>query len=206
MKLTILFPRRLVSLVMLSIVACGLLQLSACNSNSEPIGEDSVSGHRDFFTDVTLIDQNGQKVSLASLKGKPALVDFIYTTCPGPCLVLTSRMKAIADQLGPQASSKVSFISITVDPEHDTPAGLRAYAKEQGADRAGWVFLTGSPADVERAMAALQLKRQREADGSVDHVLEFFLIRADGVAQKQYLANEVNAAKIAGDLHEAANG
>jgi len=205
-KLPILFSRPLLNLLMLSLIACGLLQLSACDSNSEPISEGSVSGHHEFFTDVTLTDQNGQKVSLASLKGKPALVDFIYTTCPGPCLVLTSRMKAIADQLGPQASSKVSFISITVDPEHDTPAGLRAYAKEQGADRAGWIFLTGSPADVERAMGALQLKRQREADGSVDHVLEFFLIGADGIAQKQYLANEVNAAKIAGDLREAASG
>src|ERR1700683_4755763 len=71
-----------------------------CDSNSESIGSYSSAEKRDCLPDLTLTDQNGRKVSLASLKGKPVLFDFIYTTCPGPCLVLTARMKAIADHLG----------------------------------------------------------------------------------------------------------
>ena len=184
----------------------GLAQLNSCDSNTESIGNYAAANHRDFLPDLTLTDQNGRAISLASLKGKPVLFDFIYTTCPGPCLVLTTRMKAIADELGPALASKAWFVSITVDPEHDSPAALRAYAKEQGADRAGWLFLAGTPADVDRVMAQFELKRSRAADGTVDHVLEFFLVGADGRPLLQYLASDVNPAKIAGDVRDAIAG
>ena len=80
-----------------------------------------MSDASDCLPDITLIDQHGQKVSLSSLRGKPVLFDFIYTTCPGPCLLLTSRMKAIAIQLGPALGKQARIVSITVDPEHDHP-------------------------------------------------------------------------------------
>jgi len=184
----------------------GALTITGCDSNTESIGAYSSAEKRDCLPDLTLTDQNGRKLSLASLKGKPVLFDFMYATCPGPCLVLTARMKAIADQLGSALGPQVSFVSVTVDPEHDGPSVLKAYAKEQGADRAGWYFLTGPPADVDRLMAQFKLRRQRESDGSVDHVLEFFLVGADGHPLLQYLASDVNPAKVAGDLQDAIAG
>jgi len=184
----------------------GVLTITGCDSNTESIGAYSSAEKRDCLPDLTLTDQNGRKLSLASLKGKPVLFDFMYATCPGPCLVLTARMKAIADQLGSALGPQVSFVSVTVDPEHDGPSVLKAYAKEQGADRAGWYFLTGPPADVDRLMAQFKLRRQRESDGSVDHVLEFFLVGADGHPLLQYLASDVNPAKVAGDLQDAIAG
>jgi protein SCO1/2 len=190
----------------LLIAAGGTLGLAACDSNSESIGSYSSAEKRDCLPDLTLTDQNGRKVSLASLKGKPVLFDFIYTTCPGPCLVLTARMKAIADHLGGALGSQASFVSVTVDPEHDGPSALKAYAKEQGADRAGWYFLTGPPADVDRLMAQFKLRRQREADGSVDHVLEYFLVGADGQPLLEYLADDMNPAKVASDLQDVIAG
>jgi protein SCO1/2 len=191
--------------MLIAALASGLI-IAGCNSNTESIGDYSVADHRDCLPDLSLTDQNGRTISLASLKGKPVLFDFIYTTCPGPCLVLTTRMKAIADELGAALGSRAWFVSITVDPEHDSPAALRAYAKEQGADRDGWLFLTGAPADVERVMAAFKLKRARAGDGTVEHVLEFFLVSADGDPLKQYLASDVNPAKVAGDLREVIAG
>jgi protein SCO1/2 len=188
--------------LLLAIVLVSGLTIAGCDSNTASIGDQTSAGHRDCLPDLTLTDQNGRAISLASLKGKPVLFDFIYTTCPGPCLVLTMRMKAIARELGPAFGSEVSFVSITVDPEHDRPAALRAYAKEQAADRKGWLFLTGAPADVDRVMANFKLERQREADGTVDHVLEFFLVGADGGPLKQYLASDVSPAKVAGDLRD----
>jgi protein SCO1/2 len=190
----------------LLVAAGGIFGLAACDSNSESIGSYSSAAKRDCLPELTLTDQNGRKVSLASLKGKPVLFDFIYTTCPGPCLVLTARMKAIADHLGGALGSQASFVSVTVDPEHDGPSALKAYAKEQGADRAGWYFLTGPPADVDRLMAQFKLRRQHEADGSVDHVLEYFLVGADGQPLLQYLADDANPAKVAGDLQDVIAG
>jgi len=178
----------------------------ACNSNTEPISSSTSAETRDCLPDLTLLDQNGHAISLASLKGKPVLFDFIYTTCPGPCLVLTARMKSIADHLGGALGPQASFVSVTVDPEHDSPAALKAYAKEQGAERPGWYFLTGPPAQIDRLMALFHLRRQREADGTVDHVLEFFLVGANGHPLLQYLADDSNPAKVAGDLEDAIAG
>jgi cytochrome oxidase Cu insertion factor (SCO1/SenC/PrrC family) len=189
-------------LAVLMILAAGNL---CCNSNVRELGAPSAST-TDCLPALVLTDQNNRPISLASLRGKPVLFDFIYTTCPGPCLVLTARMKAVADQLGPALGSKAWLVSVTVDPEHDDAAALRAYAKQQGADRPGWVFLTGPPARIDQLMAQFNLRRQHEADGSVDHVLEFFLVGADGHPLLQYLASETNPAKIAGDVEDVIAG
>ena len=119
---------------------------------------------------------------------------------------MTARMKSIGAELGDDLGRKITFISVTVDPEHDGPAVLKAYAKEHGADHPGWYFLTGSPADIDRLMAQFKLRRQREADGTVDHVLEYFLVGADGQPLVQYLASDINPARVAGDLQDVAAG
>ena len=176
----------------------------ACNNNTESAARYSAAGQADCLPDFKLLDQYGQPVSLASLKGRPVLFDFFYTTCPGPCLVLTARMRAIAEKLGNSLGSKASFVSVTVDPERDTPPQLLAYAREQRAERKGWVFLTGTSAQIDALMARFKLIRRHESDGAVDHVLEFFLVGPDGHLRFQYLASEVHAERIAADIGRAA--
>jgi protein SCO1 len=200
--------RPTLSLNLLILLAAGL-SLASCHRQTAAVDESggfAVTDSPDVLQSLTLVDQHGQKVDLASLKGKPLLFDFFYTTCPGPCLMLTARMKSVANHLGPLLGSQVQFVSVTVDPEHDHPADLLNYTKQQGADRNGWLFLTGPPADVDRLMSRFKLVRQHEPDGSVDHVLEFFLVDSEGHLQLQYVAFEVNPLKIAGDVEQAADG
>jgi protein SCO1 len=179
------------------------ITVGGCNNNTESAARYSASGQDDCLPDIELLDQYAQPVSLASLKGRPLLFDFFYTTCPGPCLVLTARMRSIADKLGNSLGTKATFVSITVDPERDTPPQLLAYAKEQRADRRGWFFLTGTPKEIDTVMARFKLVRQHESDGSVDHVLEFFLVGPDGRLRFQYLASEVHPERIAADIEQA---
>jgi protein SCO1 len=193
-----------VGLVLVTLVVGAELVAAGCNRGVERTGVYSPSGTGDCLPPLTLTDQNGKKVSLASLKGKPVLFDFIYTSCPGPCLMLTSRMRLIANRLGPMLGSKVWFVSVTVDPEHDGPGDLLNYAKQQGADQNGWLFLTGSPADIEQLMNQFKLVRQREADGTVDHVLEFFLVGPDGRQLYQYAASHAEPALVSSDIRQAA--
>jgi protein SCO1 len=176
--------------------------LTCCNRNSESLSAALSLDRPDCLPNLILTDKFGNQVNLVSLRGKPILFDFFYTTCPGPCLVLTARMKKIADHIGPALGSQVTFVSVTVDPEHDHPPQLLAYAKEQGVERKGWMFLTGTSSQIDQLMSRFKLRRQREADGSVDHVLEFFVVGADGHMLYQYLW-DTNPTRIAGDLTAA---
>lgn len=189
--------------IMVSITSAG------CRQSATGVDESGgfvMRDASDCLPDITLLDQHGRTVSLSSLKGKPVLFDFIYTTCPGPCLLLTSHMKKIATQLGPALGTKAQIVSITVDPEHDHPKQLLAYAKEFQADVKGWLFLTGTPKQIDEVMARFNLTRQREPDGTVGHVLEFFLVDANGRAVLQYMGEKAAPKRVAGDIERAAAG
>jgi protein SCO1/2 len=151
-----------------------------------------------------LTDQYGQHVALASLKGKPLLFDFIYTSCPGPCELLTQHMKLIADKLGPDLGPKVSFVSVTVDPEHDRPRRLLDYARALDVNLKGWYFLTGSPVQIDELMRGFRLERSRDSDGEINHVLGYFLLSPDGREIVDY-SQGVDPSKAARDAEEAAS-
>ncbi|MGO9058876.1 MAG: SCO family protein [Candidatus Binataceae bacterium] len=193
--------------VMMLVVLAGALTLIGCRQQAEvreARGGSAVRHASGCLPDISLVDQHGRKVSLASLMGKPVLFDFIYTTCPGPCLLLTARMKRIADLLGPKLGTEAHIVSITVDPEHDQPKQLLAYARAQGADVNGWLFLTGTPKQIDDAMARFKLFRHRQADGTVDHFLLFCLVDANGRPLFQYLGEDAQPKRVASDVERAA--
>ncbi len=163
-----------------------------------------IAGTTDCLPKTTLVDQNGDTFSLDSLKGKPVLADFIYTSCPGPCLMLTAKLANVALRLGPDLGSKVAMISITIDPEHDNPQALLKYSKEQGAQENGWRFLTGSPSEIDHVMNLLKLRREIEPDGSVAHVADMFLIGPDGRELKEYSGSTAKPQDIVADMRKAA--
>src|SRR5258705_13893979 len=102
-----------------------ILALPGCAR--EGAGDYPASNGNNCLPEVSLIDQHGSAVSLASLKGKPVLIDFIYTSCASTCPMLTAKMAAIAHQLGPALGADVRIVSITLDPEHDSPVELAKY-------------------------------------------------------------------------------
>lgn len=179
-----------------------VLALSACG-NREARGDYPAANNNDCLPAVSLIDQNGASVSLASLKGKPVLIDFIYASCASTCPMLTSKMAAIAHALGPALGADVKIVSITLDPEHDNPAELAKYAKSHDADDKGWIFLTGTPAQVDEVLAQFKLRRTRESDGSITHSIEAFLLGPDGHQIRQYNALDVSPDAVVSDVDRA---
>ena len=158
-----------------------------------------------MLSNAKLVDQNGQAVTLDSLKGKPMVVDFIYTSCPGPCMMETAKLANVALRLGPELGSKFTIVSITVDPEHDGPKQLLNYAHQQGADEKGWYFLTGSPGDVDQALAGFKIARDREPNGEVGHIVAMMLIGPDGTVVQEYNGEMVKAQEIVDDLKKTLN-
>jgi protein SCO1/2 len=104
--------------------------------------------------DVTLINQNGVKVRLKSIldSDKPVIVDFIFGTCTTICPVLSAGYASLQQKLG-SASSSVQLISISIDPENDSPKVMKEYLKRYRA-KPGWDFLSGSREDIDKVMKA----------------------------------------------------
>jgi protein SCO1/2 len=92
-----------------------------------------------------LRDQNARAISPEQLRGSVWIANFMFTSCPDVCPLLTTRMSGVRTQLAPIRSS-VRFVSFSVDPGNDRPEVLKQYAQKHGADQADWSFLTG-PAD-----------------------------------------------------------
>jgi cytochrome oxidase Cu insertion factor (SCO1/SenC/PrrC family) len=109
--------------------------------------------------------------------GKVWVVDFVYTRCAGPCPLLTERLGKLAASLPPA----VGLLTVTVDPEGDTPERLRAYAKSYGADPRRWVFLRGTQAQTyELLFAGFRLPMSSDPkaapEARVQHSTRFVLV------------------------------
>jgi protein SCO1 len=148
----------------------------------------------------TLTSQDGRLVSLADLSGKIVAVTFIYTRCPDICPMLTQKMVDIQEALGPDFGKKVAFVSISLDPEHDTPEILKDYAQFWGAKLDGWAFLTGSPEAVRDVTRRYGVFFAKKEDGSVDHTQLTSLIDADGQMRVQYLGARFDLEEFRHDL------
>jgi cytochrome oxidase Cu insertion factor (SCO1/SenC/PrrC family) len=140
-----------------------------------------------------------RSVSLASLRGRPVLVGFIHTDCKGPCELMTARMKRVAQSLGQRFDSKVTFVSITTDPDDDRPDQLLAYAKAQGANANGWLFLTGQPSEIRRILALYNVPHESEED-EMTHVSDLYLIAPNGWEMRQYHGMTIPPETVASDI------
>lgn len=142
--------------------------------------------------DVVLVDSEGRPVWLEELLGGegPWLVNFVFTSCSTICPVMTSTFATAQRELG----DGVRLVSISIDPEHDTPERLASYARAHRA-AGSWRFLTGSPEAVQRAQAAFGASRGDKAS----HAPLAFL-RAEGSAWWLRIAGLPSGADLAREL------
>jgi protein SCO1/2 len=122
-------------------------------------GADLTTAGRNYFTDVELTNQNGEKMRFYSdlIAGRTVVINSFFSTCVGICPIMAATYKRIQTALGDRLGRDVILISVTVDPENDTPARLREYAKSMAA-KPGWYFVTGKRENVEQALAKLGLR------------------------------------------------
>jgi protein SCO1 len=121
-------------------------------------GADLATAGRNYFTDVEVTNQYGQTMRLYSdlIAGKTVVINSFYSTCVGICPIMASTFQRIQATLGDRIGRDVILISVTVDPETDTPARLRDYAKSMAA-KPGWYFVTGKKENVEQVLHKLGL-------------------------------------------------
>ena len=114
------------------------------------------SGAEKYFTDIELVNQNGEKMRFYHdlLQGKTVIINSFFATCQGSCLPITRNLEKIQEALGDRLGKDARIISVSVDPTVDTPGELMAFGKKFHA-RPGWYFLTGSKENVEFVLKKL---------------------------------------------------
>lgn len=181
------------------------------NSSVDGTSQLHIPQPGDDVPDITLIDQNGDRISLRQFRGKPLLLTFIYTHCPFPdyCLRMSANFAKVLRQLqkNPVVFNQAQLLSISIDPENDKPAVLRAYGESYvgrtDPEFAHWQFASGSPDEVRKAADFFGLAYNQK-DGQIVHGLQTILIGKDGKVIKVYSGNDWKPEDVAADLAAAA--
>ncbi|MGI8891413.1 MAG: SCO family protein [Chthoniobacterales bacterium] len=138
-----------------------------------------------------LIDQNGASFGSQQLQGKIWIADFVYSTCPGPCPMISSRMSELQK---PLHATDVQLVSFSVDPQHDTPAVLRQYAAKLNAAPDRWHFLTGDKAAIYRLTRdGFKLSAADGETAGPIHSTRIVLVDRSGVIRGYYDATDADA-------------
>ena len=156
--------------------------------------------------DFALVEASGRPVSRADLLGTPWVADLIFTSCAGICPVMTREMKTLQSQTADL--DRLRLVSISVDPETDTPARLSEYAERFGADRSRWLFLTGDNGVIRKlAQEGLLLPvadgNPERGDDAVIHSPRFVLVDARARVRGTYDSRDPEAMlRLRGDLRQ----
>jgi protein SCO1 len=138
-----------------------------------------------------LTDQNSQRFGSPQLLGKIWIADFVYSTCPGPCPMISSRMGELQK---PLRDTDVKLVSFSVDPRHDTPAVLREYAAKLNAQPGRWYFLTGDKDTIYRlSRDGFKLAATEGEAAEPIHSTRMVLVDRRGTIRGYYNATDADA-------------
>ncbi|HEX2230000.1 MAG TPA: SCO family protein [Candidatus Binatia bacterium] len=163
---------------------------------------------------ASLIDQTGKKFQLNDAKGKVVIATFVYTKCPDVCPLFTAKFASIQRTLeGAEKGRKPNndkqsvdylLLTITTDPEYDTPAQLKSYAYHFKPDFSRWLFLTGPKEELAKVWADFGVHVRKAADGHVQHTALTTLIDRRGVRRVDYYGDKWQEKELLRDLFSLA--
>jgi cytochrome oxidase Cu insertion factor (SCO1/SenC/PrrC family) len=147
--------------------------------------------------DFSLTERSGENITLAHLRGKIWIADFIYTTCTDTCPLQTGLMARLQEEY--VSAPHVQLVSVTVDPERDTPQTLIRYATRHRADARRWFFLTGQRDRIIRLvrdgfhLSVAAIPDVADSTGVIAHSPRFVLIDKDARIRGYYDSRELEA-------------
>lgn len=161
----------------------------------------------DLLPDFTFTNELGRTIHFSEFRGNALAFTFIFTRCPFPefCPRMCKQFSAASQKLAAMANAPTNWhlLTISFDPEHDTPAVLKEYAERYGYDPARWSFATTSEADIARLAPLCDLMVRREG-ASYLHNLRTVVVDSDGRIRRIFTNNEWAADELAGELVQAA--
>jgi protein SCO1/2 len=155
--------------------------------------------------EFTLTNQDGKRIALKDLRGRVLAITFVFASCTDTCPLLTATMTGLQEQLGADFGPRVYFVSITVDPERDTPDVLKRYAQKHRVNFAGWAFLTGTPAEIREVASRYGIYYRKTPLGDVDHTFLTSIVDQTGTLRVQYMGVRFKPDEMLGDLQRLSN-
>ena len=158
----------------------------------------------DEVPDFKLIDQNGKRFGFHQYRGRAVVLTFIYTRCPLPdyCPLMTDNFAQIERAfMSVPESNRIQLLSITLDPEYDTPKVLREYAAAHSAGSGRWDYATGTKDEVKQAATYFGMQYWPDGDQIV-HGLRTAIVGTDGKLVKLYRGNEWKPDEIVSELRD----
>ncbi len=198
--------RRLVWAAVL-VLGIGAFAAYRMSSTAEAGAQRGELGHVPSFS---LTDQLNRKVSDQDLRGSVWVANFVFTRCPSVCPMLTAKFQALQTKLGKLPG--VRYVSISVDPEYDTPQVLAEYAQRFSADATRWQFLTGPLKDIEKTVVNGFKIHMGKAEPSANdptlieimHGEHFVLVDREGVIRGYYRADNDGLRTLENDVRDLA--
>ena len=198
--------RRLVWAAVL-VLGIGAFAAYRMSSTAEAGAQRGELGHVPSFS---LTDQLNRKVSDQDLRGSVWVANFVFTRCPSVCPMLTAKFQALQTKLGKLPG--VRYVSISVDPEYDTPQVLAEYAQRFSADATRWQFLTGPLKDIEKTVVNGFKIHMGKAEPSANdptlieimHGEHFVLVDREGVIRGYYRADNEGLRTLENDVRDLA--
>ncbi len=142
---------------MKSVLRAALMIMLVISVQVSFAAEDEEERAREYFSNLELINQDGETVRFFDdvLKDKVVVINFVFTNCQGACPLMTHKLSLVRDQFEDKIGKPLQFVSLSIDPERDTPAAMKAFAEEHQADHDGWVWLTGKPENLDNIIKRL---------------------------------------------------
>ena len=152
------------------------------------------------INNFTLVDQNSREFQFSKLTGRVVVVAFAYTTCPDVCPLITAALGRVQSGLTPDERKRVFLLTITTDPEIDSPKVLAGYGRRYGADSSNWFFLTGNQAALEKVWKNFGVGVKRRARGLVDHTPLTAVVDRQGKMRVAYVGTAPDAKVVLQDI------
>ncbi len=162
--------------------------IRALDAGAKALAQDTATRGKGVYREVgedapnfTLLDQEGRAVGASRFRGKKVVMNFIFTRCPiaTMCPASTMKMSELQQKAKAAGLKNVEFVSVSLDPEYDTPGVLKDYADARSLDLSNWSFLTGPDTAVRHLLAQLGIIREFEG-GTIKHNLATLLVDANG--------------------------
>lgn len=152
---------------------------------------------------ISMTDQDGRAVPTDALTGDLLVLNFMFSSCAGPCPRITQLLVKVRELLPEESRARVRFLSLTVDPENDTPEVLKGFAQKFAADVPTWRFVRISPRDLETLASRLIVFDPTGPKAPSAHSTKLYLFDKRGRALQRYDGNLVDAPHLARELLSA---